>query len=324
MGWPAENLELPQKLKDAILGKNCVAFIGSGASAGVHDSWLDLVNRVCTECGSDRSVNKDSPPEDYLAAAQDALERNADAYCCTVQAHLGKPDTPIPPLYDSLIALPFRCYLTVNLDPLLAMRASRTGRKDDRLPVYSYPGLDRLKMNDRTVHYLHGIVKEKVRGQFVLAKSEFEEAYKDNSNLMTFLLPTLECDSVCFIGCRLREPTMERVFKICRDHQLARERAQLQWGHQPSKPPPKFILLPKPEITISQDSTGVPAEHFDLRRSEAEMSRQTEFYVERGIEVVWYVASAGDYSAVRRALDQLADIPDVAPYFGYGGDTDAS
>lgn len=326
MGWPSEILELPDELKDTIFSKKCVAFIGSGASAGSYDDWCELVNRLCIECGSSRRIIRETPTEEYLAAAQDALDHNETTYYDVIADHFNKPDPPAYLLYDALLSLPFSYYVTVNLDPLLAMKA-RTARLECLLPPYAYPALDRQKTTNRSIHYLHGFVGQGVkptRRTIVLTQSEFDEAYDPKSNLMHFLVPTLESDPVCFIGCGLREPVMEGVFKICMEHQLQRQVAQTRTGHPWRPLPLKFILLPKPEVMTSSelDPDGIQA-RFDPEQSQTQILEKEKYYAAMDIKVVWYIASGGDHSALRRAFEQLAELPDITPDYSYGGNCDA-
>jgi hypothetical protein len=171
-------------------------------------------------------------------------------------------------------------------------------------------------MVNRSIHYLHGFIEVgtiPVEGTIVLARGEFDEAYGSNSSLMNLLVPTLENDPVLFIGCGLREPTMPRVFDICKKHQQNRLRVMVESGNPLSKPPSRFIFLPKPEV-INEMSA------FDIQRSQDdEMSNQQAYYSGLEIEPVWYDAPGNDHSALRTALERLAELPDVKPDYGWQG-----
>jgi hypothetical protein len=310
-----ENSEIPQKLRGVIRRKRCVVFIGSGLSYGIYHSWPDLVNSLCEKCGSARRVNRDSPPGEFLDAAQDAKLSDKVTYYNLLGEHFGHSVRDASVLYDILLSLPFECYLTVNFDPLLALKA-RTAKLPCSLPVHAYPSLDRKKMTNRSIHYLHGFIGEgkiPVEGTIVLARDEFDEAYGDNSNLMNLLVPTLAEEPILFIGCRLREPVMKRIFDICKKAQLKRQRIMVASGGPQSKPPPRFILLPKPEI--QNDETG----HIDLGKSQIEIEEQQRYYQDLEIEPVWYDAPANDHSALRFALERLAELPEVTPNHGWQG-----
>ena len=285
-----EQAPIPQELKDVILGKECVAFVGSGLSAGCYPSWLELVNSLCERCGSSHRVNDDSPADDFLDAAQYAKDCAEDEYYSFLGETFGRPADNASLTYDALMALPFASYLTVNLDPLLALKGRRSCPNGPK----AFPILDRRDIGNQSVHYLHGFIAEGTRpadGTIVLARSEFNAAYSDTSNLMNFLVPTLENDPIIFLGCRLREPVMPKVFDICKEHQRHRQDI-LQKQNRPSKPPPRFILAAMP---IVKGEGGKPDEGL----SRAEQQQEESRYLSMDITPVWYRASGSDHSQLR-------------------------
>jgi len=307
-------LELPDELRKIILSGNCVAFLGSGLSAGSYHPWPDLVNALCRRCGSPCSVTRDTPGEAFLDAAQDAKNANRQEYLSFLGEHFGRPAPNASFLYDAVLALPFQSYLTVNLDPLLALKA-RTAPSKCRTPVCAYPSLDRKEMGNRSIHYLHGFINERAippDGTIVLARGEFEEAYGDNSNLMTFLLPTLANEPIVFFGCRLQEPVMARLFDICKQHQQKRLKTMAELGRSAGNLPSRFIFLGRPEV---KDSCGKLND--DL--SKAAVEKQEDFYTRMDIRPVWYPAPEEDHSALRYALERLAELPDIGPNYGWEG-----
>jgi len=309
-----ENGMIPQKLREVILSKKCFVFIGSGLSSGSYHSWLDLVNSICERCGITRRVTRDSPTDELLYAAQDAKVSNKDAYYRFLGEHFGRSVDKIPVLYDLVLSLPFACYLTFNYDPLLALKA-RLSNSQCVFPVKAYPSLDRRQMVPRSIHYLHGFIDvgtTPVEGTIVLARDEFAEAYSDNSNLMNLIVPTLENDPVLFIGCGLREPSMPKIFAICKEHQRKRQQIMAESGTPPSNPPARYILLPRPAVTNEVDVS-------DVDQSQIEIDRQQAYYSSLEIEPVWYENRGNDYSSLRNALDQMAGLPAVAPDHGWQG-----
>jgi len=67
-----ENGEIPPKLRDVILSKSCVVFIGSGPSSQIYGLWHEVVNKICERCGISRRVDENSEAEEFLDAAQEA------------------------------------------------------------------------------------------------------------------------------------------------------------------------------------------------------------------------------------------------------------
>jgi hypothetical protein len=291
----------------------CAVFIGSGLSVGNYLSWLDLVNALCDVCGV-APVTRDSPEDKLLQATQDAKSNNQEAYYEFLGGHFGRAVESIPTIYHVLLSLPFDSYLTVNFDPLLATGA-RTARNGCKLPPHAYPELDRKNAGGRSIHHLHGFVSQDrtlVDGDVVLAKSEFEEAYSANSNLMNFLVPTIENEPILFVGCRLREPTMKHVFEICKEHQRKRKQRIAVVGAPPSEPPPRFIVLRQPHVTGRNGKRDVAHSHEEKRELQ-------EYYERFDIQPVWYDGRGDDHSALLLAFEQLADLPDVRPEYGWPG-----
>lgn len=314
MSLATRQLRLPKELRETILSKKCVAFIGSGPSTGSYASWPDLVNGLCEHCGSSVRVTSDSPADDFLDAAEDAKTANESEYYYFLGEHFGRPADKASLLYDVLLTLPFECFLTVNLDPLLALK-SRTVRNSGNRDFKSYPSLDRKAMVNGSIHYLHGYIGESTpptRDTIVFSRSEFEAAYANNSNLMNLLIPTLENDPIVFVGCQLREPVMTQVFAICKMHQQKRMKVMMELGQGNPRLPSRFIFLPKPEVKDGRGELSA-----ELSRDAAEEKKQ--YYLEKDIQPIWYPAPGNDHSALRYALEELAEIRPIAPSHGWGG-----
>lgn len=315
MSMGARVLELPVDLKRAILAGRCVAYIGSGVSSGCYHCWHKLVKRLCVRCGICRQVSRDTPARQLLEAAEDAKKANEKKYYAFLGKHFGRPPDKAQLLYDALLALPFDSFLTVNFDPLLALK-SRTPVGVKHRVLKFYPSLDRKAMGKSSIHYLHGYIGEgetPTPGTIVLSSGEFSEAYSENSNLMNFLIPTFENDPIVFIGCSLNEPVMEEVFKICKSHQEKRLGIMQVHGGENSIPPPRWILRDEPEALA--DPLQVDPDKARRRSIEAEEDHYRTF----DITPVWYPAPRGDHSALRHALEDLAGIKPIRTTHGWEG-----
>jgi hypothetical protein len=129
---------------------------------------------------------------------------------------------------------------------------------------------------------------------------------------MNFLLSTLEHDPIVFIGCRLQEPVMKQVFSLCEDNQRKRQSAIAAMGYGPKKLPPRFIILPEPEVY----SNGVT----DVEESRSELEKAAEYYKGIGVSPIWYSAPRGDYSGLRSIFDRLAKLQEIKLDLGWGND----
>jgi SIR2-like protein len=309
-----ENDQLPDPLASIIRGLKCTVVIGSGPSDLSYFSWADLVNALCTASGIPRRVSGESPAKEFLVAAQEAKTANPLAYFTWLGNHFGRPIDQVPRLYQLLLSLPFDCYMTFNFDPSLAAGA-QVAQTKCRLPVNAYPSLDLRKAGQRSLHHLHGFIPVggmPKDGEIVLANGEFEQAYSANSNLLNFLVPTLENEPVLFVGCGLQEPTMAEVFGICKRHQLERLRLMRETGAPESQPPPRFITLRVPYVT---NDVGV----HDPDRSAHEQQKLHAYYEALDITPVWYNGQGNDHSGLLRALESFAELPKVTPEHGWVG-----
>lgn len=306
---------ISDELRTLVRGGNCNVFIGSGLSVEVYLTWHKVVRLLCEACGLSEEIDSNTPTPHLLKAADRAKQHDADAYYNFLGKHFGQPAVSAQLTYDALLKIPFKSILTVNLDPLLALKLREPEGHAQR-PWYTYPDLDRNRVREGTVHYLHGIVCEgqiPKPGSIVFAESEFDEAYADNGPLMSFLSQTLQYDPILFIGCRLLEPPMKRVFEACEKHHHQRAKLCSSMGEPELRPPQRYILLPGKLAFSSED---------ERIKYEIEAEAEEHFYSERHIEIVRYPADH-NHSALRIELEQLAGLPSMRQRYGNGGTFDA-
>jgi len=303
------------ELRNLILSKKCVAFIGSGISSQIYHNWHDLVNKLAETCGCHSKVTRDSPAEELLQVADDARSANQEQHYSYIGSHFGHiAKTNV--LYGLLLTLPFKCYLTVNFDPLLGWEARMRKGEDT---IMAYPNLDRACIKDKPICYLHGLVSEEhppVDGTIVLSKTEFDRAYSENSPLLNFLIPTITNDPICFIGCGLREPAMKHVFTICKEHQRDRTRLASQYGGQ-AQAPPRFILRP--------DFKDPPHSSDGAALSLASQVKQEDNHLEKfDISSIRYPPLDADHTGLRQLFKKIAAMKAIRADYGFamGGNHD--
>lgn len=307
MNSSSEHTDFPQPLKDAIQSKKCVAFIGSGLAAETYGTWSDVISLLCDKF----NINPDSYDNDFLAIAEKAKQDEPTAYYNFLIEHFGGPAKSADFLYDVLFSLPFKCYLTFNYDPHLALKSKTAIIPCDTTP-WAYPNLDRERMGQRSIHYLHGHISEDAthiaENTIVFAQSEFDEAYEVDSNLRSMLLLCLQNDPIVFIGCRLNEPTLPPIIEICKDIQERRQKNNLAIGRPPGNPPPRFILLPDYETTVASEREAV----------ESDKKGKEEYYKKMDITPVWYPVRGGGHQVLRHNFGKLAKLPDAPLDYGWG------
>jgi hypothetical protein len=133
--------------------------------------------------------------------------------------------------------VPFRSYVTLNFDPILANQSRFHERK-----VFSYRSLPAEEIAYRSAFYIHGLIEEDGKAdpeKNVLGERVFAKAYNHVASVLPgFLQQLLTYRSVLFIGCSLREPALQPLFKFCYNFQKDLEPMAMR------PPPKKYILLP--------------------------------------------------------------------------------
>lgn len=297
-----QSVAVDPNLKKCIEGKNCIAFIGSGPSIKPYCGWVELVNRLCARCGVSEQVTEDTPKDKLPAIAEKARKADIDAYhgeLGKIFGHIGMTN----PLYDVLMRIPFKCYVTTNFDPLLASEAEKP-EHDCRIEMY--PSLDPANINGkpRTIFYIHGLINVNStprQGSVVLSQSEFSEAYDSESDLSSFLRSLLTHHPICFIGCQLEESPLKTVFDVCSNTQ-ARIRAQ-----HGGPIPERFILLPEQEQAVcvsKQHGSMAP----DPREAAERRAKEEQQYQELSIKIVRYAHVDEYHSGLSCMLKPLSNL----------------
>jgi hypothetical protein len=103
------------------------------------------------------------------------------------------------------------------------------------------------------------------------------------------------------------------VFDICKVNQQVRQKLIAEQGLGIGSPPPRFIFLPKRQ-EVKLDGT------LDEELSESATNEEDSYYEMMEITPIRYLALNGDHSAIRYALEQLAELPVISPNYGWEPD----
>ena len=150
----------------------------------------------------------------------------------------------------------------------------------------------------------------------MLSSDEFDTAYSPDSSLKGLLNSTFENDPIVFLGCRLKELVMPRIFAICKDRQRLRHKIMAERGSPGSSPPPRYIFLANSTV---KDRDG----KIDQAASLVEQQKQEDYYKDMDISPIWYPSSGTDHSALLVALERLANLPILTADHGWQGGTNA-
>ncbi len=291
-----------QDLKSLVRGGRCFVFIGSGLSIGLYPSWKDLVLDLCHHCEVSIPGSADpSQAETLMDLADQAYANDAATYHRVLTETFGQLPVTTRRAYELLLHLPFRGYITTNFDPLLADHCRR--HTDNCRDVRIYPSLE-ADFNERRVFYIHGYVPSgaaPTNHHLVLGKSQFEHAYA-SSTLRSFLEQLLTYHPVVFMGARLGEPTLHKVFDFCRSTREEIERYFSDRGQ------PRYILLSK---RYRAGAGGISERDVDAESSDDELFGALD------IRVVRYDNEDGSYSVLDDYLEDWADLPPVRIRSGF-------
>jgi hypothetical protein len=229
------------RLTQLVKSREVVVFIGSGLSTGAYPAWHELVLSLCKRCGvaSPGPLNSSTAVDVLIRLAGDAQKADEDAYLKALQESFAKQIHIKKKEYELLMALPFRSYVTINFDPLLADEKNRPEYRDRMLIAYPYAPTKYL--GSQNLFYIHGYMRPGQRPtstSIVLTPETFRKAYADDDAILaTFWDVLLTEHCVLFVASGLREPELQLAIK----RSQKKRSSMVQRGE---KPPPLFILRP--------------------------------------------------------------------------------
>ncbi|MCC7145223.1 MAG: SIR2 family protein [Phycisphaeraceae bacterium] len=281
-------------LTDLMTSSKCVLFIGSGLSWNNYGKWHEIVNTVRASCGLPEQLPESATANQLLDGAQEARNKDYSAYLQSLGRWFGtvRGDNH---LYTELLRIPsIKAYVTLNLDPLLAIRARQPEHKCE---IFSYPDLGTPERGRIPVYYLHGLIDEEptpATDKIIFSRSEYDLAYPNNgkgeSPVTRLLKGFLEHENICFIGCGLREPAWP---------QLSAECAALRKQFHADKSKQRIILLPKPHKLQCEDDRNLA---HDKSSADAQWSDNEAYYQQLGLIVVPYDPEDNYHNGLRKRL----------------------
>jgi len=290
-----EYKDLQRIVKDG----SCVAFIGSGLSAGIYPSWENLIKKLCERCGVEGAEPYENGEVDTLLERADmAKERDEEMYN-TVLTEVFSPGVNKREAYELLMRLEFKFYITTNFDPLLANETRRPECQCNG--VYCYPDLPYRR--DRVVYYIHGMVRDNKRLEVILGKRDFDRGYSPETPLYSFLHQVFTYEPILFIGCSLREPQLENIFKIC--HEIRRNIER----RKNIRAPNRYILLPYRFLRTQ--------EMFEMGRDHRGEEEENNRFKDLGIIPIRYDPKDQQHSGLEEIFREWCDLPPLNVLSGF-------
>jgi len=284
-----------KNLQRLIIDGSCVVFVGSGLSVGIYPSWEDLIKLICDRCGIEGiRAGQNVSGELLLEKADEAKIKNIKLYN-QVLKDIFRPVVNRREAYELLMRSRFKFYMTTNFDPLLANETRKPEYECGG--VYCYPDLP--YRSNRAVYYIHGIVRHDDRSEpnIILGKKDFDVGYSSKRTLYSFLHQIFTYESVLFIGCRLREPQLREIFRICHE-----TRKEIESFHNVTGPT-RYILLPYTFKRITSFT--------NVKRDENAEEQETSRFQELGITEIRYDPKDGQHSGLEELLRDWCQLPPI-------------
>ena len=252
--------EIVKRLLPLIQRGRCMAWAGSGLSTPLgYASWRDIVKKLCEKCCGVAWLDaQGASAAELLEKAQECKDADSVEFERVLAEEYGRPIVTERKAYKLMSLLPFRGYITTNLDPLLSQEMEG---------LQAYPVLRSGKLEENKVaSYIHGIARDGKKDEdceFVFASEDFDRAYSDDSQLRHFLFQMFAEYDVLFLGASLEEPPLLQLLKQTRQVLSNTSSRNPKW-----KEPHRYILLPT-RYVMSEQVSGERKQR-DKTREESE------------------------------------------------------
>lgn len=231
---------IASQLSSVVQPDEFLLWVGSGISLPVYRNWRHLLTELCAACSV--APPTEGEVDSLIDKAEECRIKDSAAYHDFLRTKFEPHPQLLRRAAHYLLRMRFKGYLTTNFDALLEFTARTVQGVEPN--VYFYPRQlppGNLGSDPRPIYHLHGHPRgcTDEATNFVLARSEFNEAYQStHSSLAIFLKAVLTTVPVLFVGCELREPQIQQVFKEMR--------SMLNWSRERSgvdERPPRYMLL---------------------------------------------------------------------------------
>lgn len=273
-------MDIPGKLIEQLVQKNCVAFVGAGPSMSVGlPNWPQLLQRMIEWCEShgvtlsNRADIEGIIRKNDLPSAADVLRdrMGEDKYRAFMEEVFLRSDLKPTEVHRLLAELPFAGLATSNYDPLVesGYREVHSGKPLEVFTQVDYEQLAKaLREKKPFVLKAHGTIER--FETIVLGKSDYSRLIHESPGYRTFLRALFTSMTVLFIGFSMTDPELLL---------LLDELKTIFKGHAV----PHYALM---------DVTNVTATEQEL------------FVKNYGVQIIPYQATAG-YPEVKSFLTEL-------------------
>jgi hypothetical protein len=293
---------------DRIRKKECCAFVGAGLSRPArYPSWSGLLDTLKTESEDVLGRRINDAHLDYYDRAEKYREiLGLGNYRNIIQREFDPENNKQPwlPVHLDLVEMPFVSYITTNYDCVI----ENAYRKMGEAPIYSfYPLFPISHLRDRQIYHIHGIIDHsrlpETQDSIVLTRSDFDEAYDQDSNLIKLITCLYTELTLFFVGFNVRDPSMMR---ILRSSLLEFEKTMSvasARGSGPLKNIKHYALLPYPNKTPTDVDFGrrIVTEEIDVDAT----NREDEELRSLGVQTIRYAGDTQNHTQLINIIHEL-------------------
>jgi hypothetical protein len=295
-------------LMDRIRKRECCVFVGAGLSrAAWYPSWSELLDTLKAESEDLLGTSINDAHLDYYDRAEKYREiLGLDNYRNIIQKEFNPENNKQPwlPVHLDLVEMPFVSYITTNYDCVIENAYRKMGLE----PTYSfYPLFPMTHLRDRQIYHIHGIIDHsrllETQDSIVLTRSDFDEAYNQDSNLIKLITCLYTELTLFFVGFNVRDPSMMRILRSSLlEFEKTRSVASAR-GSGPLKNLKHFALLPYPNKTPTDVDIGrrIMTEEIDLDAK----NREDEELRSLGVYTIRYTGDTQNHTQLINVIHDL-------------------
>lgn len=273
------------KLIDQINSDRCCAFVGAGVSKHAGYPLLKPFIEKLLACAEEIrneevDISKIADFEQIEYLRQLIGEENYKNL--VVENYRPEGKNGFISTHYAIMSIPFTSWITTNYDLCLENAAAAAFRE---IPCQHYPELNGTRLKEHHIFHIHGLLDpnhpDYLFKTLVLSRRDYEDAYRPQSNLLTFLNSVCQFYSLVFIGYSLWDLELVNIIKLV-----------------------QFEIQRRSEFEIQANiGRRKPINHFLIMHNEGKVN--TDAVKELGILPIVYKGDADHHSELEKVLDVI-------------------
>jgi len=261
-----------ESLGNLIPKGDVIAFVGAGLSAPLYSDWKKLINKLCEDCSYPAPKIDSTLPDEQIAelllkSAEECKTNDKVAYENCLRRELSPKRLNIPRTYLKLVQIPFKAFITINIDSLILRAFDDQGRPKPKVLIQ--PQLPIAELRDSNIFHVHGAIEDENGndhvGSVILTLSDFNYIYADK-HTQSFFVQLLDYHNVLFLGTSLSDKRFNDLLRITREFQERQESMKIHKSKQ------RYAII-------------------EYKDNEEQREKEDENFQEFGIDIIRYPLS---------------------------------